>query len=65
MDGRFVNLEDNTWDLRDGYKYEDVRIDTKIIEDEDDNSSEDESENSLEEDEDEENEGFEIEEDDE
>ena len=61
MDCRFVTLGENTWDLRDGYKYDDVRIDEKVIYHDDDNDSS----ASIDEDEDEEEDIFDDEEEDE
>lgn len=46
LDGRFITLGDNTWDLRERYKFDKVHIDmNKVYSDsDDDNDDEDESE---------------------
>lgn len=40
LDGRFVLLENNTWDLRTRHKFEEITIDMNDLYDEDDNEDE-------------------------
>ncbi len=50
LDKRFVSLSDNTWNLRQRYKYEDVKIELDAIVIEDDDADEiEESEEIIEE----------------
>lgn len=56
LDGRFVLLENNTWDLRTRHKYEEIKIDMNALYNEDENSDEeniDDEDNDFEDDEDE------------
>ncbi|MDD8048658.1 MAG: DNA-directed RNA polymerase subunit delta [Thomasclavelia sp.] len=53
LDGRFITLGENVWDLRTSHKYEDVNIDMNDIyntDDADEDSEEDDDDDSVEED---------------
>ena len=47
LDGRFVTLKDNTWDLRSRHKFSEVHIDMKDAYSEDDETDMDQEEKAL------------------